>query len=78
MNKLEIEVSSDLDFDDLIANILFDGELVARLSQEVGFEKLQIEIFPPLEKKAWGFSFDEFDAAIHLAKNSLFKMKKID
>ena len=71
MSNLQVEISSDLDFENLIANVLAEGEMVARISQEPGFDRLQIDIFPPLEAEKWEFSFEDFDKAIHLAKRRL-------
>ena len=75
--RLEIEISSDLDYEEMIVNIISDGENIATLSQEEGFENLKIEIFPPLESKSWVFFFDDFDKALQSAKKQLQTMHKL-
>lgn len=74
--NFKFNVSSDLDFDDLIADIGFENNLVALLTQEDGFEDLRIRIFPPQEEKCWDFKLDEFENIIHRAKNRLYELRK--
>jgi hypothetical protein len=76
--KFEYTISSDVDFEDLIADIGFDNHLVAFLTQEEGFKNLRIRIFPPKNEKFWDFRFDEFEDIIYRAKRHLEKLQKLD
>jgi hypothetical protein len=69
-------MSSDIDYEDLCAEIYFENEFVAILTQENGFDNLQIEIHPPLNQKFWVFNFSEFESIIQSAKETLYKMRK--
>lgn len=76
--NFEYSVASDTDFEDLIADIGFEDNLVALLTQEEGYENLRIRIFPPKDEEFWDFKFDEFEEVIHKAKKRLWELRKID
>lgn len=64
-------------FEDLIADIGFEENLVALLTQEEGFDNLRIRIYPPKNAKFWDFRLDEFEAIIQKAKERLWQLRKI-
>ncbi len=74
--KFRVDIVGDLDYEDLIADIYYENQFVAMLTQENGFENLEIEIHPPQNQKSWVFSFAEFDEAIQYAKNRLWELRK--
>ncbi|CRX39351.1 hypothetical protein [Estrella lausannensis] len=76
-SKFSVEISSDLVYEEMVANILFEEEEVATVSQEKGLENLEIEIFPSFDGKSWEFSFEEYIKALNFAKNCLLKMQKL-
>jgi hypothetical protein len=73
----EFTVASDVDFEDLIADIGFENNLVAVLTQEEGFQNLRIRIYPPKDKEFWDFRLDEFDSVVHRAKERLWELRKM-
>lgn len=74
----KFNIASDIDFfEDLIANIYFDTNLVAILTQENGFENLRIQIYPPENRETWDFRFDEFEEIIQKAKKRLGELRKL-
>ena len=75
--NFEYTVGSDVDFEDLIADIGFEENLVALLTQEEGFQNLRIRIYPPKNKEFWDFRLDEFDEVIRKAKERLWQLRKI-
>lgn len=72
-----VMLSSDSTYECLVSEIYYKGdfaqpmELVARLTQEEGFEKLKIEFYPRKDDKVWIFDLEEFENAIIDAKNFL-------
>ncbi len=74
--NFEFSVASDVDFEDLIADIGFEDNLVALLSQEQGIENLRIRIYPPKDKEYWDFRLDEFQEIINRAKTRLWELRK--
>ena len=75
-SKFKIILSSDVDYNELCAEIFFEGQFVAILTQEHGFENLEIEIHPPRNKETWVFKFSEFELILNSAKKALLDMQK--
>lgn len=76
ISKFKIIMSSDLDYEELCAEIYFEDQFVAMLTQENGIENMEIEIHPPQNKKFWSFKFSDFETIMESAKKSLYDMKK--
>ena len=75
--NFEFTIGSDVDFEDLIADIGFENNLVAILTQEEGFQNLRINIYPPKNNEFWDFRLDEFETVIQKAKERLWQLRKI-
>jgi hypothetical protein len=65
-----------VDFEDLIADIGFEDNLVAILTQEDGYQNLRIRIYPPKDKEFWDFKLDELENVIQRAKKRLWELRK--
>ena len=74
--NFEFTVASDIDFEDLIADIGFENNLVAYLTQEDGFKNMRIRIFPPQNRDFWDFKLDEFVEILNRAKQRLWELRK--
>ena len=86
-----LEISSDLDYEGMVVNIVFNPEtidlkkeykekvhkqhLVAILNQDKGIENTEIKIFP-LKDECWTFSYNEFMGILEKAKELLIKINK--
>lgn len=78
MNRdFKILISSDLEYEELCAEIYFQDQFVAMLTQENGIENLEIQIHPPKNAPFWVFKFSEFELALQSAKSALLDMRKI-
>jgi hypothetical protein len=75
-SRFKIIMSSDLNYNELCAEIFFEDQFVGILTQEQGFENLEIEIHPPQNKKFWIFKFSEFETVLKSAKEALWEMRK--
>ena len=75
-SKFNIIISSDIDYNDLCAEIFFENQFVAILTQEEGFDNLEIQIHSPIKEKYWSFKFAEFEKALNSAKEILKEMQK--
>lgn len=71
-----IRICSDLDYEDLVADIIYKDVTIAIISQERGPNNMELESFSA--KKNQIFPVDDFLGVIHFAKNELLKMKKVD
>jgi hypothetical protein len=69
-------VSDDPDYEDLIAEISYKGEFLCLISQEQGFETLDLEIHPRKNGEPWRFKLDEFEDAIARTRQRLFELRK--
>jgi hypothetical protein len=76
ISKFKIIISSDTEYNELCAEIFFEDHFVGILTQEQGLENLEIEIYPPQNKKFWTFKFSEFEAILKSAKETLWKMRR--
>lgn len=75
--NFEYNVASDVDFEELIADIGFNDQLVAILTQEQGLENMRIRIYPPKNKTFWDFRLDEFEDIVNKAKTRLQSLKRL-
>lgn len=73
-----VDISSDVDYEDLIADINHHGEFLALVSQESGYEFLDIAIHPRKSGEPWEFKLKDFEAAIQKAKTRLWELRKTD
>ena len=75
-NNFKIVISSDLKYDDLCAEIYYKEHFVAIITQEKGFENLEIEIYSPSNDEKWRFQFSKFIEILEKAKKNLWSMRK--
>ena len=68
-NRYEIIIGSPLDYKELVAYIIIEGQHVALLNQDDGINKLKIDFFD--EPKIRQIDFDTFIEALQAAKKSL-------
>lgn len=73
--KFRIDIIGDLEQEDLSADIYFEDQIIAVLTQEFGFENMEIEIYPPKNQGFWRFKFSEFEDAIRYAKQRLWELR---
>ena len=76
--KFRVDIVGDLEYEDLIADIYYDDEIVAMLSQETGFDNMEIEIYSPKKQATWQFKFSEFEDVIQFAKKRLWELRRAD
>ncbi|MEI8366368.1 MAG: hypothetical protein WCF65_08105 [Parachlamydiaceae bacterium] len=73
-HKFRIRLCSDVDYEEMLADICYENQTVALVTQENGKDKMEIEIFFPSDQSSsWKFSLDEFALAIQTAKEDLLK-----
>lgn len=71
-----IELCSDLDFEGMIIDVLYNTEMVASINYENGTDNIEIEISPNSEK--FIFPLDDFLAVLEKAKKLAIKCAKED
>ena len=75
-SKFRVDIVGDIEFKDLVADIYYEDRCLAMLSQEHGFDELEIEIYPPQDNKKWNFNYYEFEKVLNYAKQRLWELRK--
>ncbi len=76
-NKFHVRVCSDLDYEEMVADISYENHFIAIVSQEKGMDNMEIEIlFAENAKNKMAFLLEDFIEAITVAKKSLIKMQR--
>ena len=76
-SDFEIDVGSDPNYEDLVADISYKGTFLALLSQEEGFESLDVEIHTREDGRPWRFKLMQLEEAIAKAKQKLWELRRI-
>ncbi len=74
--KFVIKFCSDLDYEEMVADICYKNSRVAMITQENGIDNMEIEIFSPSPETSWTFSLIDFVETIQRARKSLIEMQK--
>lgn len=76
--KFTVEVCSDLDYEEMVADVSYENHTIAMITQENGIDNMEIEIFlPEKEIKSWKFPLNDFIENIVFAKKCLIEMQKL-
>jgi hypothetical protein len=76
--KFIVEICSDLDYEELVADVSYENHTIATITQENGIDNMEIKIFTPTKDiKFWQFLLDDFIHAITFAKKRLIEMQKL-
>lgn len=72
-NRFTIELSSDLDYEEMVVYISLDDQLLATLNCEKGINDLEIELHPLIFDKVLSVPFSDYLKALEFAKATLLK-----
>ncbi|HAH55896.1 MAG TPA: hypothetical protein DCM02_11610 [Flavobacterium sp.] len=79
MSKLDVRIGSDLDYEDLVADVYYQDQFLFTIQQEEGFENLKVEFFPQTSakhSKLCEIPLEELLKAIEHAKKRLWELRK--
>lgn len=76
--RFRFTVGSEPEHEDLVGDLYFDDRIVCVLTQEGGFEAMQIELHGPPEGGPWSFPLADFEAALGALKQQLWKLRRTD
>lgn len=80
MNDLGKDFRVDIlfpdEFQDMIAEIYFQDKFLGLVSQEEGFNSIDIEIICNSKNENWKFKLADFEIAIAYAKKRLWELRK--
>lgn len=75
--RIRILVSSDPDYEDLVAEITFDDvDCLAIVSQEEGFASLDVEILPRKDGQHWKLKYDLLISLLEKARDRLGDLQR--
>jgi len=74
--RLKVEVLSDQDYEDLIAEGYVDSECLMIVSQEEGFDYLDVEIVPRADGKHWRLKYDVVIELAQKCKDRLWELRR--
>ena len=78
-NDFRVRICSDLDYNEMVADVCYKNNTVAIITQEHGIDNMEIEILPlPMESEYRKFSLNDFLETILRAKQRLIEMQKPD
>jgi hypothetical protein len=77
-NGYRVSVGDDPDYEDLTAEIYYQETFLAMLTQEQGFEKLQLNIYTSPSGDAWTFAMNDFLLVVEHAKQRLWDLRRVD
>ena len=72
-----ISVGDDPEHEDLTAEIYYQEKFVAMLTQERGFENIEIELFSSPNGERWCFLLKDFWETIEAAKMRLWDLRRV-
>lgn len=72
--KFSIEFCSDLDYEEMVADIYYDGHAIGMITQEDGIENMQIKIYQLLVNTL-DIPLDDYVATLLKAKNHLIQRR---
>lgn len=73
----EIQAMPDEDYEDLIVEVLYEGEFCLLVSQEQGFAKLRIAVHPRRGGKPWDFSLKDLEIVLRKAADRLWELRRV-
>jgi hypothetical protein len=76
--RFRITVGSEPNYDDLVGNIYFDDCIVCIVTQEEGFDLMEVELFAPPEGSTWRFGLKDFEEALAALKNRMWELRRVD
>jgi hypothetical protein len=66
------------EYEDLVGELYFDDCIVCVLTQEGGFETMQIEIYTPPSDGFWKFALKDFEEALAALKKRMWELRRTD
>lgn len=76
--NFRVVVSSDPDYEDLVGEVYYHDVIVCLLTQEDGFNMMQLELFTPTTGDKWIFNMNEFEDALKAVKARLWELRRYD
>ena len=76
--RFRITVGSEPDYENLVGDIYFDDAIVCVLTQEHGFDSMQMKLFGPPGAENWEFELRDFEEAVATLKKRLWDLRRTE
>ena len=76
IERVRVQILSDQDYEDLIAEGYLDDECILIVSQDRGFQSLQVELLPRKDGNSWRLEFSQLTDLLQRCKDRLWEMRK--
>ncbi len=76
-DELRVQVLSDQDYDDLVAEGYIDDECILIVSQEEGFGSLDVEFLPRTDGKPWKLKYGLLTELLARCRNRLWELRRV-
>ena len=74
--RFRITVGSEPEYEDLVGDLYFDDQIVCVLTQEEGFEAMQMKLFCPQDGGTWSFPLADFEEALAALKKRMWELRR--
>ena len=74
-NEFLLELCSDVDFEEMVADISYNGRTVGCITQDSGVDKMEIEFFFTKDTQVRKFQLEGFEKILKFAKKTLIKSR---
>jgi hypothetical protein len=75
-DDFEVLIGSFPDREDFFAEIWYKEEAVLQITQEEGFDSLDLELFPRRDGESWRFKLKDLEASIKRARKRLWETRR--
>lgn len=76
--RFRFTIGSEPEYEDLVGDLYFDDRIVCVLTQEGGFDAMQIHLHGPPEGGTWTFSLSEFEEALSALKKRMWELRRAE
>jgi hypothetical protein len=76
--QFRFTVGSEPEYEDLVGDLYFDDRIVCVLTQEGGFDAMQIQLHGPAEGGTWTFSLSDFEEALGALKKRMWELRRTE
>ncbi len=77
-SRFRFTLGSEPEYEDLVGDLYFDDCIVCVLTQEGGFEAMQIELHAPPQGGTWTFTLADFEEALAALKKRMWELRRTD
>jgi hypothetical protein len=75
--EIRLVASSDPDYDDLIAEVYLDDECLMIVSQDNGFDSMDVQLLPRRSSQHWDLKYDVLIDLLQKCRKRLWELRRV-